>query len=131
GRRVDRAGEGRRIHREGPGLHVDESHPRPGHRDGLRRGDEGIRGRDHLVAETDAGGPEREHDCVGAVAHPDRVLDAAIGGEVLLESLHYPPEDELAALKHLTDRLVDLPPDDLVLDLKVNEWNIHSGFLSP
>ena len=84
---------------------------RAGQADDVRGRREGVGRDDHLVAGSD---PEREHGEVersGAVRDGDRVLDAAGGGDELLELGHLRPHRQRAGLEHLADGVELLGPD--------------------
>ena len=60
----------------------------------LGGGDEAVGGNDDLVAGADAEASQRQLERGGPRGDADRVLDLAVGGEVLLEALEYRPEGE-------------------------------------
>ena len=61
---------------------------------------EGERRHDDLVAGPDAERPQSDRQRIGAVGDPDAVANAEIGGELVLESLDFRPEDVAAGLQH-------------------------------
>ena len=67
------------------GLDVDEDRPWRRRSDRRHGGDEGERHGDDLVARPDAGGEQRQVQGARAGVDGDRVLGAAIGGELALE----------------------------------------------
>ena len=67
--------------------------------DHVRGGRPGDRRRQHLVARADAEGDEREVHRGGAGGHGEGVLDAAVGGELLLELRREGPGGEPARLE--------------------------------
>src|SRR5439155_16372801 len=75
----------------------------------------------HLVAGTDAGGPQRQLDRVAAVADANRVRRADVGGELRLEALQRVAKDEVAPLADLADGAIDLGGERVVLRMEVHE----------
>jgi hypothetical protein len=57
----------------------------------------------------DAERAQREVQSLGPGAHADGVLDAAVGGELALESLHLLAQHVPAAVEHPAYRRVDSP----------------------
>ena len=76
--------------------------------DRLGGGVERERRADHLVARADLERVQDEDDRVRAVADPDRLAHTEVPRGLLLERADVRPEDELAALQHVVDRLLDL-----------------------
>ena len=78
------------------GLRVDVHEHRRGPPAGDRpgRGEEGVRGRDHLVARPDPEGHQRDQQRVGARRDADAVGALAVGGDLPLQGLDLRAEDE-------------------------------------
>ena len=76
-------------------LDVDEHRRRAGVADRRDRRDEGERDGDDLVARADAGREQRQVQRAGAGVDGDRVLGAAVGGELALEAGDLLAKDEL------------------------------------
>ena len=93
--RRDRRFQLRRIHGERVGFDVHKNRPRAGVADRRHAGDESEGHGDHLVARADAGGEQRKVERARAGIDGDRVLCAAIGGELALEAGDFLAEDIL------------------------------------
>ena len=102
-------------------VDVGEHRRRADARDRLRRGEEREGRADHLVAGADPHRLEGEHERIGAVRDADRVLDAEIGGRLLLKSVDLRPEDEAPRLEHFGEALLQLGDERRVLRLDVDE----------
>ena len=94
-------------------------------RDRLGGGVEGEGRADHLVAGADLERVEHEHDRVGSVRDPDRLLDAEGLGGLAFETLDLRAEDEASALERPLERRLQLRDQRRVLRLDVNVWNRH------
>ena len=66
-------------------------------------------------------------DGLGAGAHADAVGGAAIAGELLLEGLALPAQDEPALVQHPLQGIPDLPAHLPVLGLEVVELDSHGS----
>ena len=106
-------------------VDVGEDGRRLASRDRLGGRVEGEGRADHLVAATDAERVEDEHDRVGAVGDADRLGDAEVLGRLRLEGRDVRPEDELAALEHVGEGLLQLRDQRRVLRLDVDERDLH------
>ena len=89
-------------------IDVREDRRRADPRDRLGGGVERERRADHLVARADLERVQDEDDRVRAVPDADRLAHAEIARRLLLERADVRPEDELAALENVVDRLLDL-----------------------
>ncbi len=98
-----------RVGRDVAGVAVDVAEDGCGahRRDRLGGRIEGEGGHDHLVTRFDTERAGGDRDRVGAVADADRVSDAHVGTEFLLESLDLRAEDEATAVDHGADALED------------------------
>ena len=67
--------------------------------------------------------------CLGARTATDSMLNAAIGGKLLLESLDLGAENEVCALDHAAHGFVDFRPNGAVLRLKIDQRNSCNGWL--
>ncbi len=76
---------------------LDRNRPSAGEMDRLGGGDETVRRQDDLRARLQPAGPEAEQHGVGAVRHPDGVLDAETGLQPGLERVDRALQDEPAA----------------------------------
>ena len=85
GPRGDRGRDGGDVDVVAAVLDVDEDRHAAALADGVRRGDEGVADRHHLVARPDADGEEREVQRGGAVRDGAGVGGADVGGELGLE----------------------------------------------
>ena len=111
------------VHRRRVDLREDRS--RPAARDRLGRRVEREGRADHLVAGPDLERVERDHERVGAVRDPDRVLDAEVRGGLLLEGLDLRAEDEPPRVEDVGDSLLQLLQQRRVLRLDVNERDLR------
>src|SRR5262245_960252 len=102
-------------------VDVDEDRGRPGHDDGRGGGDEGERARDHRVAGTDAYRGEGEPERVGAGRDADRVRDADVLGQVVLERLALRPKDEARGVEDAAGSLRELGAQRGVLAREIEE----------
>ena len=121
--RRDRALQRRRIHRVVVRIDVDEYRLRARMLDRRDRCDEGERNGDDLVTRTN---PRREQGHVQRArsrVHRDRVGDAAVRGELALETLHGRPQHELRVFEDTTNRSLDLRFQPTVLRLQIDERN--------
>ncbi len=94
---------------------------------GAGGGEEGEAGDEDGVAGADAEGAQRQEERVGPAGEPDRMLDVAVRGGGVLESLDVRSEDELTALQHVTDRRVDFGADGAVLTNQIQQRNCVRG----
>ena len=122
--RIDVAGGRVDVHEHGPGARVG---------DRLGRRDEGVGGRDHLVALTDAGREQGEVERARPRVEADAVLRLAVDGKLPLERRHLLAEDERRGLPHAVERRQHLVPDAPVLRLQIEVRDLHrrqeSGYL--
>jgi glycosyltransferase involved in cell wall biosynthesis len=95
--------------------------------DGPRRGEEAVGRGDDVVAGADAERHHRGELRVGAGGHPDRVPDADVRGDGLLERLDPGAEDEVLAFEDLVRDAADLVAEGGVLELEVEERDRHGG----
>jgi hypothetical protein len=117
-----------RIEIERRGLDLGEDGRRAAPRDRLGRRVERERRADHLVARADPERVEDEHERVGAVSDPHRLLHAQVLGCLALEALDLRAEDEAAALERPGERLFQLRDERRVLRLHVNVgYRRHHG----
>ena len=89
-------------------VDVGEDGSRTDTRDRLGGGIEREGRADHLVARADLERVQDEDDRVRAVSDPDRLAHTEIPRGLLLERADVRPEDELAALQNVVERLLDL-----------------------
>ena len=108
-------------------VDVGEDGRRLAARDRLGGRVEGEGGADHLVAAADPERVEDEHDRVGAVRDPDRLGNAEVLGRLGLEGRDVRPEDELAALEHVGERLLQCGNERRVLRFDVDQRDLHGG----
>jgi hypothetical protein len=121
--RRDRRIELRGIERERLRIDVDEDRFGAGVADGRHRRHEGEGHGDDFVARADASGEQRQVQGARARVDGDAMRGADIGGEFRFECRDLVAEDELAAVEHPVDRLVNFVLDGLVLRAKIEERN--------
>ena len=116
-----------RVEVERLGIDVREHRCRAPARDRLCGRVEGEGGADDLVPGADPHRLEHEQECVRAVRDSDRVLDAEVGGGLMLEGLDVRAEDEAAVLEHVGDAFLELGEKRRVLRLDVNQRDRGHG----
>jgi hypothetical protein len=105
--------------------HVDEHRARARLHDGPRGGDEGIGGRDHLVAGSHPERLQREKERVGSRPDPDGVPGAAEASEALLELGHRRAQRELGGFEQALDVAKDrLGVGELLAEVRIG--NAHA-----
>lgn len=82
---------------------------------------------DDLIARTDPGGPERQHERRGARGHPDRVLHVAIRRELRLKGLDLLPEGECAGAEQAAEDCAQLFGERRVLTAEGDERDGRDG----
>ncbi len=95
----------------------------PARGDRLGGGDEGKRGRDHLIARTDTQGAQHQLDRRRAGADSNGMPRLAVGRKRLLECTHLRPQDEAGIVDHTSNGRVDLRLQGLVLRFQVDQWD--------
>ena len=122
GPRRRRQGRPHRVRSDDPVVvAVDQHRPGAHRQDGAGAGNERIGLGDDLVARSDAERPQGQLQGRQPGVDPDRMWDAAVGGEFLLEELDVFAEDEVPAAQHRLDRLVESRLEGLDLGLEVDE----------
>ncbi len=125
-RLVTRDAVSSRIEVQRLGVDVGEDRSRAAAGDRLRRRVEGEGGTDDLVAGADAHRLEHEQQRIRPVGDADGVLDAEVGGRLLLEGLDVRAEDEAPVLEDIGDALLQLGKERRVLRLDVYQRDRHS-----
>jgi hypothetical protein len=84
-----------------------------------------VRHRNDFIARRNAGGRQRNVDCIGPAVYPDAAADADIGRHVSLERDPFRPEDQLPGLEDTVDGRENLVPQFVVLASVIPERRQH------
>ena len=121
----DEGRDGRRGEIEAHRVHIAEDRPRAGASDRSRRGEEGERAGDDLVARPDLERHQGQQQRIGAGRDADPVLALAIGRDARLQLLDRRAQDEVLARADLLNDRLDLGRQGQVLRLEVEQRDLH------